>query len=127
MGPISPGHALVIDTAGVHRMNSVGVKLWIEYFRSLAAREVPLIFIQCSPVIVEQINLISNFTAGGIVESILLHVACPRCGLDAVRVAKRADFPEPALAIPEFLCPGCGVPMGLDDDPVEYLAFMRRR
>ena len=49
-----------VNCKGVPRINSVGVKAWIQYFQKVKENGVQLKFLECSTAIVEQINLISN-------------------------------------------------------------------
>ena len=70
IGPPVP--ELHVNCREVPRINSIGVKAWIKFFSSLQQQGTKLRFVECSTAIVEQINLISNFTCGGVVESIYL-------------------------------------------------------
>jgi len=99
---------LRVITKEVPRINSVGVKAWIKFFQGVVGRGVRVVFAECSTAIVEQINLISNFTAGGAVESIC----------DALKAAE--------LQIPELQCSKCPGKAVFDDIPEEYLGFLAR-
>jgi anti-anti-sigma regulatory factor len=74
IGPVSG--EIHVNCKEVPRINSVGVKAWIKYFAGLQQKGSKLRFQECSTAIVEQINLISNFTCGGSVDSIYVPFSC---------------------------------------------------
>lgn len=66
------GNRLIIDLEGIERINSYGIRRWINCLKELMEKVDELVFVKCPPVIVEQFNMISNFGAGGVVYSIFL-------------------------------------------------------
>lgn len=58
----------------VSKINSNGVKSWISYFTNLSS-QVNLSFSNLSPVLVEQLNSLTNFCAGSRVESLMVPFA----------------------------------------------------
>ena len=111
---------------GVNRINSVGIKAWIKYFQSLAAKGVQLRFIECSTAIVEQINLISNFTCGGTVESIYVPFCCNSCSTELLGLFRASDLKKINFQIPDLKCAKCGGTASFDDIPEEYFGFLNR-
>jgi hypothetical protein len=120
-----PGELRVI-TKEVPRINSVGVKAWIKYFQGVAGKGVKVVFAECSTAIVEQINLISNFTAGGSVESIFVPFACNQCKSELVGLFACDALKAAQLQIPELQCSKCPGKAVFDDIPEEYLGFLAR-
>lgn len=117
---------LRVDCKEVTRINSVGVKGWIKYFQSLQAKQVAITFFQCSTAIVEQINLISNFTCGGKVESIYVPFACPSCKSELIALFRTSDLNPDALQLPELKCTKCAGKAVFDDIEEEYFSFLSR-
>lgn len=113
-----------VNTKGVTRINSVGVKAWIQYFQGQASKGTKLVFEECSTAIVEQINLISNFSVGGQVESIYVPYACPKCRTEFTSLFKTADLKKSGLAVPKVKCPKGDADGEFDDVPEEYLGFL---
>lgn len=111
---------------GVSRINSVGIKAWIKYFQGMAGKGVQLRFFECSTAIVEQVNLISNFTCGGAVESIFVPFCCNSCGTELLGLFRTADLKKVNLQIPELKCSKCGGSATFDDIPEEYFGFITR-
>ncbi len=115
-----------VNSKEVTRINSVGVKGWIKYFQSLQTKGVKLKFQECSTAIVEQINLISNFTCGGEVESIYVPFACVNCKAELIALFKTADLDPGNLNLPELKCTKCSGKAVFDDIEEEYFAFLDR-
>ena len=111
---------------GISRINSVGIKAWIKYFQGMAAKGVQLRFFECSTAIVEQVNLISNFTCGGAVESIFVPFCCSSCGTELLGLFRTDDLKKISLQIPELKCSKCGGKATFDDIPEEYFGFITR-
>lgn len=119
-----PNGSLVVNCKGIPRINSVGVKAWIKFFQSLTARGVQLRFEECSTAIVEQINLISNFTCGGEVVSIYVPFSCEQCKTELVGLFQVADLLKMGMEIPPLSCSKCGGEAVFDDIPEEYFNFL---
>lgn len=117
---------VVVNCKEISRINSVGVKGWIKYFQGLQNKGVKLKFIECSTAIVEQINLISNFTCGGAVESIFVPFACQSCKTELIALFKVADLKSGGLQLPELKCSKCSGKAVFDDIEEEYFAFLER-
>ena len=111
----------------IPRINSVGVKAWIRYFQGLAAKGIKIRLLECSTAIVEQINLISNFTCGGTVESIYVPYCCNSCGTELLGLFRAADLKKINLQIPDLKCSKCGGVASFDDIPEEYFGFLARQ
>ena len=110
----------------VLRINSVGVKAWIKYFQGIAAKGIQLRFLECSTAIVEQVNLISNFTCGGKVESIFVPFCCSKCSTELLGLFKCEDLKKINFEIPDLKCSKCGGAAQFDDIPEEYFGFLTR-
>ena len=124
IGPSVP--EMIINCKEIPRINSVGVKAWIKYFQGVQAKGTKLTFIECSPAIVEQINLISNFVCGGKVESIFLPFSCASCKTELVGLFKSEDLKKVQFNVPDLKCSKCGGKAAFDDIPDEYFGFLMR-
>lgn len=124
IGPVTG--ELRVDCKEIARINSVGVKGWIKYFQSIQANQVPITFFQCSTAIVEQINLISNFTCGGKVESIYIPFACTSCKSELIALFRTSDLNPDSLQLPELKCTKCDGKAVFDDIEEEYFSFLSR-
>jgi hypothetical protein len=121
--------AVAFELAGIRRINSFGVREWIDFIRQLPA-VTELSLAGCSPAFVVQMNMIANFRGPGKVRSIQAPFVCGDCGeehdqlieLPAERARPRTG-PGPDLCPPRA-CPSCSGTMTLDEQPERYLAFL---
>lgn len=117
------GHAL-LNLKGVRRINSYGVRSWIE-----AVRKVPhgtiVEFIECPPPVVDQMNMVQGFLGRGMVTSFYAPMACERCDLEKDHLFQVADCRAAGGKIPAVPCPKCNQPMEIDDLEEQYLLFVR--
>lgn len=123
IGP--PPAELHVVCKDVPRINSVGVKSWIKYFRGAEAKGTKVRLLECSTAIVEQICMIFDFAAGSTIESIYLPFACEKCKTELVGLFKTTDLKLMKLKIPDAECTKCGG-RAVFDDIEEYLSFLNR-
>ncbi len=124
IGP--PPGELWVSCREVSRINSDHLKAWIKYFQAAQAKGTKLKFMECSTAIVEQINLISNFSCGGAIESIFVPFSCGGCKSEMIGLFKCEDLKKIQFKIPELKCNKCGGKAAFDDIPEEYFGFMMR-
>jgi len=124
IGPVKG--ELVLACSGVPRINSEGVKAWIQYFESLKEKGTQFSFIECSPAVVQQISAISNFACGGKVKSIQVPYVCTKCRHESVVLFETADLKKSGNSIPDTACPKCGGQSVFDDVEEEFFAFLKR-
>ncbi len=124
VGPV--GTELHVSCKEISRINSAGVKAWIKYFQSLQAKGTKLKFFECSTAIVEQINLISNFTCGGEVESIFVPFSCTSCKSELIALFRCEDLKKRGCTAPELKCSKCSGKAVFDDIEEEYFGFLTR-
>ena len=115
-----------VNTKEVVRINSVGVKNWIKYFQQTSARGVKIHFVECSTAVVEQTNLISNFTTSGDVDSIYVPFACTSCNAELIALFRTVDLDRTDFKLPTLKCSKCGGTAVFDDIQEEYFAFLER-
>ncbi len=117
---------LNIYCKGVNRINSLGVKGWIKYFSNLSKSGVKLKFFECSPPIVEQINLISNFVSGGEVVNFYVPYICRNCDTEMVGLFEYTEIKKNGVVIPEMSCTNCKTGKAVFDDlEEEYFSFIK--
>jgi len=117
---------LSLDLAGVEEINSCGVREWIHFVRRLSEQAPSYDLVRCSPAIVRQLNMVSNFRGSGRVGSVMLPYYCGGCGEEQFRLLELP--PEGASpAIANFVpCTSCGGEAEFDDLPESYVGFLAR-
>jgi hypothetical protein len=112
-----------LNMRGVRRINSYGVRAWIE-----AVRRVPdvvgLELIECPPSVIDQVNMVAGFTGRGRVVSFLAPMICESCGHEKEQLFQTEDYRR-EHRLPDVRCPRCGAAMQVDDLEEQYLLFAR--
>ena len=114
---------LVLDLGSVARVNSCGIREWLEFVRAIEEKNVNLVLECCPPGIVAQLNMISNFTGSrGSVRSVFAPYYCSACHVEHLLLIELPK--ERAVELDEGPpCPECGANMEFEDIPETYLQF----
>jgi anti-anti-sigma regulatory factor len=120
------GGPVVLDLSEIDRINSCGVRDWVNWLGRIEKTGARLVFINCSPAIVAQINLVHNFTATGIVKSFYAPYYCPRCQKEKQLRLETRDLvtQAPISQAPTCRCDECDGPMDFDDIEESYFSFL---
>lgn len=116
---------LSFDLSGIERINSCGVREWIHFVRRLGDARQSFELVRCSPAIVRQLNMITNFRGPGLVKSVMLPYFCTTCRHEHLTSLDIQADVEPEIA-DELPCPKCGGVMEFDDLPSTYVSFLKR-
>jgi len=115
-----------IDFSGVTRINSSGIREWVQAVLGSSAR---LHMENCSAVMVDQFSMIPEFIGkNGVVESFFIHYLCDSCGHEEKKltiVGKDINPGDPYREALDEACPVCGGLMELDHNPDIYFAFLK--
>ena len=113
-----------VNLRAVRRINSFGVRTWID-----AVRKVPqsarLTFVQCPPPVVDQCNMVSGFLGHGVLVSFFAPMVCSECDEQIDQLFETAACRANGGKLPVTPCPRCGRPMEVDDLEEQYLLFVR--
>ncbi len=112
-----------INMRGVRRINSYGVRAWIEAVRSLPP-EIVVELVECPPPVIDQINMVAGFLGRGRVASFYAPMACERCGHERDQLFGVTEY-RASGRLPDVKCPQCGEIMQIDDLEEHYLLFAR--
>jgi len=122
------GDTLIINLKGVTRINSCGVRDWVNAAKPLAAK-FTVTYEECSRAIVEQLNMIVNFLNSGKIVSFFAPYYCDSCDEEhemlvviSEHFEDEDDLEEPEA--PDFDCPKCGKTMEFNEDEDKYMSFL---
>ncbi|MCB9729873.1 MAG: hypothetical protein H6744_15545 [Deltaproteobacteria bacterium] len=122
------GAVVVLDLGAIARINSVGVRDWMNWLKAVGEGGRRIVLVDCSPAMMDQVNLVRNFTQGAWVDSILAPYFCDRCGLERDErldpVALRRSGTREA---PELSCGKPACDLTFDDIEEGYFAFLDDR
>src|SRR6187401_1321404 len=109
--------AVVFRLSDVRRINSCGVREWVNFVRDLPNVN-ELVFSHCSPAIVTQLNMIYNFRGRASVRSFYAPYVCKACDHEEDKLLEvQTHFananvgsggPGRVRRPPEFNCEKCG-------------------
>ena len=114
-----------IDTEGIGRMNSQGLRQWISYFQRHSEAGGRITYLHCSPAFTNHVSMIVSYCRGSQVESVIGPFFCPSCG---TRLEKLIQTSSGLSSLKEQLkaqkCPKCGQEAQFDEVPQEYFSFL---
>ena len=117
---------VVFSLAGIGRINSAGIREWIEFLRDLRPRVGELIFTHCSTPFVVQLNSIYNFRGSARIESFFAPYVCKKCGTEEAKLLLARDLAtQREVRVPDFSCDECGYNMDLDEVAERFFSFLR--
>ncbi|HEY3804202.1 MAG TPA: hypothetical protein VGL61_16410 [Kofleriaceae bacterium] len=118
--------ALVLDLGGVKKISSFGIREWVDFMTAVAARTKQTVLIECSPKVVDQLNMVANFAGSGRVFSFYAPFRCDYCDSEhRVLLDVGKDFESiKAMKLAERPCPTCREAMYFDDDGSTYFAYI---
>ncbi|MFH2004962.1 MAG: hypothetical protein ABI333_00115 [bacterium] len=115
---------VLVHLEEVRRINSYGVRIWIDGVRSIPA-EAEVIFRQVPVPLVEQMNMVNGFFGRGKVESFVAPMVCRACGQTQKVLFDVSDCVAAEAQPLEARCSACDGELELDDIEEQYLAFLR--
>jgi len=121
---LPPSQKIIFNFSQVTSINSLGVRSWITFLRSLNDT-LEIIFQECTPDVIMQINMIPSFLGKGTVESFYVNYICDTCDKETRELIKTADlkpktFPNPPRCTNE----NCDIQT--EELANEYFAFLMR-
>ncbi len=126
---VDPGDArqMVLDLSQVTHASSFGVREWVRAIGVARQAVDGLFFVQVSPRILDQLNMVVGFAGGAVVLSFYgIHV-CDACGADELSLydAQLDRQAFQTLTPPLRQCRVCGSDTQLDDDPAVLFEYVR--
>src|SRR3569623_2051369 len=122
-----PNGTAVIDLGEIERINSCGVRDWVNWLSQLENNGTRSVLVECSPAIVAQINLVNNFTGSGVVKSFYVPYFCPESDEEKVLLVEASDMGPQPHEPSTCRCDECDLVMDFDDMPDSYFAFLAKQ
>ena len=120
------GKELDIYCKEVSRINSVGVKLWREFFGAVRAKGTKLRFFDLSPALVSSLNYISDFVAFKEIQSVTAPFLCNngKCNELSYKTLTIDEAKTMVKGECSISCAKCGGKAELDEISTEYFSFL---
>lgn len=116
--------AVEINLKAVRRINSFGVRAWIDAVRQIP-RSTRVEFVHCPPPVIDQCNMVGGFLGHGVLASFYAPMTCEECDEQLDQLFQTARARELGGRLPPTPCPRCGREMEVDDLEEQYLLFVR--
>lgn len=113
-----------LNMRDIRRINSFGVRAWIDHIRQVPA-DVKLTFVECPPPVIDQCNMVGGFLAGGVLKSFYAPMVCEECDEQQNQLFETEVCRSNGGRLPGTPCPRCGRNMEVDDLEEQYLLFVR--
>lgn len=119
------GPNVIFNFRKVEYVNSCGVRAWINFLRE-AEKGRKIIFEECTPEIVSQINMIPNFRNNAHIKSVYASYACGNCDSQKwVLFEEGRNLPSSSTAGVETpKCEKCSSDMEMEELEDEFFAWV---
>ncbi|MDB4962698.1 MAG: hypothetical protein JWP01_2697 [Myxococcales bacterium] len=126
LGSTAAGDTLVLDLGGVKKISSFGIREWVDFVTAAKTQVRSMILIECTPKVVDQLNMVANFSGGGRVFSFYAPFRCDYCDSEH-RVLLQVDKDHESIKsmkLAERPCPSCKEAMYFDEDGATYFSYL---
>lgn len=113
-----------INLKDIRRINSFGVRAWIDHIRQIP-QGVSLTFVECPPPVIDQCNMVTGFLGHGELKSFYAPMLCEECDEQQSQLFETEVCRRNGGKLPSTPCPRCGRDMEVDDLEEQYLLFVR--
>ncbi len=113
-----------VNMSEVRRINSFGVRSWIEALRKIPD-SVRLEFVECPPPIIDQCNMVRGFLGHGRPTSFYAMMVCEACDEELDKLYSTEECVALGGKLSPTTCPSCGGEMEIDDIEEQYLSFLQ--
>lgn len=119
------GPNVIFNFRKVEFVNSCGVRAWINFLRELEKGR-KVIFEECTPEIVSQINMIPNFKGSAHIKSVYASYACDHCGNQQWELFEEGrNLPQASGdGIQSPKCSKCGKETEMEELEEEFFAWV---
>ena len=116
---------LIFNFKQVEYVNSCGVRAWINFLRDVEKGR-KIIFEECTPEIVSQINMIPNFRGNAKIKSVYASYTCENCDHQQWTLFEEGRNLPQSLSgsLPEVACEKCSKPMEMEELEDEFFAWL---
>ncbi len=126
LGMTAAADTLVLDLGGVKKISSFGIREWVDFVSTAAKVCRSIVLIECTPKVVDQLNMVANFAGGGRVFSFYAPFRCDYCDTEQ-RVLLQIDRDFDAIKsmkLAERPCGSCKESMYFDEDGATYFSYL---
>lgn len=120
------GVEIHVNCRKVTRINSVGVKCWVDSLNAFRAKNGKLKFLEVTSDLIETMNYISNFILDGELVSLIIPYYCEKCKRPDTVVLTPQKIKEHFDTISTKPCLNCDGTMEIECDPEDLFVSIRK-
>lgn len=126
LGATAGCDTLVLDLGGVKKISSFGIREWVDFITTASKLCRSVVLVECTPKVVDQLNMVANFTGGGRVFSFYTPFKCDYCDSEhRVLLQVDKDFETiKTMKLAERPCPSCKEAMYFDEDGATFFSYL---
>jgi anti-anti-sigma regulatory factor/DNA-directed RNA polymerase subunit RPC12/RpoP len=126
LGMTASADTLVLDLGGVKKISSFGIREWVDFVTTAARHARSLVLIECTPKVIDQLNMVANFAGGGRVFSFYAPFRCDYCDAEhRVLLQVDRDFEAiKSMKLAERPCLSCKEAMYFDEDGATFFSYV---
>lgn len=115
----------IFNLKEIKSINSCGVRAWINFIRE-ADKNKEIIFEECPPEVVSQINMIPNFKGNSKIRSVYSSYICENCDYQKLELfAEGKNLPASSNEkLPKVNCPKCNEEMEMEELEEEFFGWL---
>lgn len=118
------GRLLLVELSGIDRINSCGVRDWVNWLNQIQALGVQVILLKCSPPVVNQANMVANFAADAFIHSFYAPYSHPDTGEEQAVLLFTEDLRQSRPVQPPRIYSDDGQELEFEEFPESYFAFI---
>lgn len=118
----------ILSLKEIHQLNTLGVRAWIHFIRELETGRT-VTFKECSPHIVNQMNMTPSFYSKSLIRSLYARYICEDCFYQKLHLYEvDSDFLGKLKSsdLDKVKCPNCGENMVMEEEEDEYFSCILR-
>ncbi len=126
LGATAKCDTLVLDLGGVKKISSFGIREWVDFVGTAQVQARQLVLVECAPKVIDQLNMVANFTGGGRLYSFYAPFRCDYCDSEhrvLLDVSKDLETIK-SMKLAERPCPTCKAAMYFDEDGATYFSYV---
>lgn len=108
----------------ITRINSMGIKMWCQYFQRQRSRGVKLFFYESSPDLTVQCNYVTIMMRPEEIVSLTIRHVCTSCRAEKVSIMSAKELAARSYHINSIPCEECGQQSVFDEVEEDYFSFL---
>ena len=120
---------LLLNLGGIGKISSFGIREWVDFMAQAGRRASAIYLIECSPKVIDQLNMVANFAGAARVVSFFAPYRCDYCDDERRRLLQveldRAMIH--AARMPDRICESCGNAEYFDEDPLTFFSHLQQQ